>query len=61
MAQIVTASVASPQAYAPTGQQQAVRAVAVASVGVPTKAEFDAVVDLVNDLRQTCINAGLAR
>jgi hypothetical protein len=61
MPQIVTAAPASPQAYAPTSQAQAVRAVAVASVGVPTKAEFDAVVDLANDLRQTLINAGLAK
>jgi tetrahydromethanopterin S-methyltransferase subunit F len=60
MAQIVTAVQTPNMSSAQTSVRQAVRAVAVASVGVPTKAEFDAVVDLVNDLRQTLINAGLA-
>lgn len=60
MAQIVTAVQTPNMSSAQTAVKQAVRAVAVASVGVPTKAEFDAVVDLANDLRQTLINAGLA-
>lgn len=60
MAQIVTAVSPAKMTSAQTGQAQATRAVAVASVGVPTKAEFDAVVDLANDLRQICINAGLS-
>jgi hypothetical protein len=61
MPKIVTAAPNSSMVYASTFGAQAVNADVAQSVGVPTKAEFDALVFLCNDLRQTLINAGLAR
>lgn len=43
----------------PAVEQTFVALTAVASVGVPTKAEFDAVVTQVNALRTALINAGV--
>lgn len=62
MAQIVTAVVPAPTtAYAVTGRAQAVRAVVPPAAAAPTKAEYDILADLANDLRQSLINAGLAK
>jgi hypothetical protein len=69
MSTIVTAGTVPNTAHAPAlavnkaaaATTYTVRAAAVASVGVPTKAEFDVVVDLVNDLRQLLINAGIGK
>jgi hypothetical protein len=60
MPQLVTAVPAANMSSAQTNQKQTVNAAAAQSVGVPTKAEFDALVFLCNDLRQALINAGLA-
>lgn len=56
----VSAAVVSPQAYVPAVKHTGLSAAAVASVGVPTKPEFDAVVALVNDLRQIILNLNIA-
>ena len=61
MAQIVTAVPPAGMTSAQTGQAQAVRAAVPAAAAAPTKAEYDILADLANDLRQICINAGLAR
>lgn len=61
MPQLVTAGVPAGMTAAQTNQAQTVNTAVAQSVGVPTKAEFDALVFLCNDLRQALINAGLAK
>lgn len=60
----ITAHTRGATAYVLTGSAagdlQTASAATVAAAGAnPTKAEYDTVVALVNDLRQLCINAGL--
>lgn len=62
MPQLAVAKIPAQMFTAPVGDTvQTINAAAAQSVGVPTKAEFDALVFLVNDLRQLAINNGIAR